>query len=106
VRRWSRVLLLWAISGCSTSPPVAPTPALPIAVASAPPLPAPVVDTCGAADLQGLIGKPRMQAPVPIRPERQRVTCTTCPIPQDVDETRLNIFFAADTGRITLVRCG
>lgn len=101
-----RILLLLAVSACATPPPVAPPPALPIAAAPEPPAPTPVPDTCGAADLQGLIGKPRMDSPVPVRPERQRVACTTCPITQDFDETRLNIFFDADTGRITQIRCG
>jgi hypothetical protein len=56
--------------------------------------------------LRGLIGRPRTEIPVPIDPSRQRVACTTCPVTQDFNPARLNIFFDADTGRIKEIRCG
>jgi hypothetical protein len=112
--------LALALTACSgprypTSAPAAgapaPTAAAP-ALAPAPPrspVPRPeasVGDECGAADLQGLIGRPRTEIPVPVDPGRQRVTCTTCPVTQDFNPARLNFFFDADTGRIKQVRCG
>ena len=103
--RFLLVAALLILCGCSTPPPVVPTP-LVVAPPPEAPKPLPVVDTCGAADLQHLIGRSRLEAPVPIRPERHRVACSTCPVTQDFDATRLNIFFDAGTGRITEVRCG
>jgi hypothetical protein len=94
-------------------PPAAPAPApAPVAPAPAPqrsPIPRPDVsvnDPCGAAPMQRLVGRPRTEAPVPLIPARQRVACTTCPITQDYDPERLNIFFDAQTGVIKEVRCG
>ena len=63
-------------------------------------------DQCGAADLQNLVGRPRTEIPVPLDPRRQRVACTTCPMTDDVDPTRLNFLFDAQSGRIRQVRCG
>ena len=40
---------------------------------------------CGAPELQGLVGRPRTEIPVPLDPGRQRVACTTCPVTEDVD---------------------
>ena len=56
--------------------------------------------------MQGLIGRPRSEIPVPIDPNRQRVVCTTCPVTQDFDAGRLNFLFDAETGRIKQIRCG
>ena len=103
--RFLLVLALLTLSGCSTPPQVAPTP-VPVAAPTEAPKPAPVIDQCGAVNLQHLIGRSRLEAPVPLRPERHRVTCTTCPVALDFDETRLNILFDAGTGRVTEVRCG
>jgi hypothetical protein len=63
-------------------------------------------DQCGAADLAGLVGKPRSEIPVPIDPTRRRVYCTTCMVTQDYDPARLNIVFDAQTGLIKQVKCG
>ena len=63
-------------------------------------------DQCGASDLQGLVGKPRTEIPVPLYPDRQRVACTACPVTEDYSPERLDIFFDATTGLITEVRCG
>lgn len=92
-------------SACSTPPSNVPPPAAP---PSPPPpaAPAPVADTCGAQAYQHLIGRPRSEVPVPVRPELQRVACTTCAITMDFNEQRLNFFFDAATGLIKQVRCG
>lgn len=63
-------------------------------------------DQCGAAALQGLIGRPRTEVPIPVDPNRQRVACTTCPVTLDYRPDRLNFFFDAETGIIREVRCG
>jgi hypothetical protein len=87
----------------------APAPAPPPAVAPRSAVPRPDVtvrDQCGAADLQGLVGRPRTEIPVPIDPNRQRVACTTCPVTEDFNPARLNFFFDAQTGVIRQVRCG
>lgn len=92
----------------AASPPVPSAPALAPAPARSP-IPRPQVsvrDPCGAAALQGLIGRPRREIPVPLDPTRQRVACTTCPVTDDFIPTRLNIFFDADTGLIKRIRCG
>jgi hypothetical protein len=68
--------------------------------------PKPVADTCGARPLQSLIGRPRTEIPIPVRPERQRVLCTTCPMTMDYSAERLNFFFDATTGLIKEIRCG
>jgi hypothetical protein len=65
-----------------------------------------VRDACGAADLQRLVGRPRTEIPIPVDPSRQRVACTTCPITEDYNPSRLNFFFEAETGRIKQIRCG
>ncbi|WP_309606068.1 hypothetical protein [Phenylobacterium sp.] len=43
---------------------------------------------------------------MPVRPERQRVACTSCPVTQDDSPERLNFFFDAATGLIREIRCG
>ena len=105
--------LLLAIAGCSPQPrlPVAlpPTDGQPPARRSDPPpttAPAPSADTCGARPMQSLIGHPRTEVPVPVRPERQRVVCTTCPMTMDFNPERLNFLFDATTGLIKEIRCG
>lgn len=98
---------LLGLAACSTSAP--PTPAPPsVAPSPAPPVatPPPAPDTCGARDLQSLIGRPRSEIPVPVRPELQRVACTTCAVTMDFNPNRLNIFFDAATGLIAQIRCG
>ncbi|MGZ6016037.1 MAG: peptidase inhibitor I78 [Phenylobacterium sp.] len=121
---------LWAAGGAPTYPVVAPNAT--VEPRAAPPSPAPSEsqpqspiegpapaprsplpqtpsqrrDACGAAELQGLIGRPRTEIPVPLDPRRQRVACTTCPAADDVDPGRLNFLFDAQTGRIRQIRCG
>ncbi|WP_165843846.1 peptidase inhibitor I78 [Phenylobacterium kunshanense] len=96
-------LVLGACSTPAPDPAPAPPSAPPPPVASAPP---PEPDTCGAKAHQHLVGRPRSEVPVPVRPELQRVACTTCPVTMDFNENRLNFFFDAATGLIREVRCG
>ena len=63
-------------------------------------------DTCGAAALAGLVGRPRTQIPVPVDLTRRRVTCTACPVAPDVRMDRVNILFDAQTGLVTKITCG
>ena len=117
--------LALCVAGCAgpryptqaPAPAAAPRPSAPPPSAPAPapappprsPIPKPDVtvrDTCGAAELQRLVGRPRTEIPVPIDPGRQRVACTTCPVTDDYNPNRLNFFFEADTGRIKQIRCG
>lgn len=94
-----------ALAACSTpAPDPAPQPPPP-APPPVPP-PPPVADACGARAHQHLVGRPRSEVPVPVRPELQRVACTTCPVTMDFNENRLNFFFDAATGLIKEVRCG
>lgn len=113
MRRWS-ILAALALAACAPLPLETPAPATSAPVAAPPPpppqpiatpLPTPK-DACGAAELQGLIGHPRTEIPVPLDPNRQRVACTTCPVTQDFRPDRLNFFFDADTGRIRQIKCG
>jgi hypothetical protein len=93
----------------AAAPPAPNPPALTPAPPPRSPIPRPDVtvrDTCGAADLQRLVGRPRTEIPIPVDPSRQRVACTTCPITEDFNPSRLNFFFEADTGRIKQIRCG
>lgn len=109
-------LALAVLTGCAPSPrvapPVPPSSAealLPSLSSSGPPAAVaaePAAEACGAAALQHLVGRPRSEIPVPLRPERQRVACTTCPVTQDYDPERLNFRFDATTGLIRQVVCG
>lgn len=98
---------LLALAACSTAPePAAPPPPATATAPPASPPPQPVADACGARDLQNLVGRPRSEIPVPVRPELQRVACTTCAVTMDFNPNRLNFFFDAQTGLIKEVRCG
>ena len=96
---------LIALSGCVSEPP-APPPAPPPPRPAAPPPPADANDKCGAAEAQRFVGRPRSEIPVPVRPEKQRVLCTTCMATMDFREDRLNFFYDADTGIVKRVTCG
>jgi len=96
---------LVALAACATSaetPPEPPPAAAPPTVVE-PPKPA---DTCGADEVRHLVGRPRTEIPVPLKPELQRVACTTCPVTLDFNPNRLNFFFDAQTGIIKEIRCG
>ena len=105
MRRLTCVAVL-ALAACATPPPE-PAPQPP-PLAAPPPVvqpPAPA-DTCGADQVRHLIGRPRTEIPVPLRPDLQRVACTTCPVTLDHNPNRLNFFFDAQTGIIKEIRCG
>jgi hypothetical protein len=134
VKAWAGLGLAVVLAACANAPsyPTATTAPTPDAAAApaaslpapaapqpapAPPLATPIPrlhssvaiagrDACGASQMQGLVGRPRSMIPVPIDPSRQRVACTTCPVAEDVDPTRLNFLFDAGTGVIREVRCG
>lgn len=100
--------LALVLAACSSGPSEV-TPTTPPARRSVAPPPAPAtpaLDQCGAADLQGLVGKSRTEIPIPIDPTKQRVACTTCPVTMDFSPRRLNFFFDAATGVIKEIRCG
>jgi hypothetical protein len=83
-------------------PPISITPP-PISV---PPPVSPPPDMCGAWELQGLVGKPRREIPVPVEVSRRRVVCTTCPRTMDYSPARLTIEYDAATDKVTSVACG
>jgi hypothetical protein len=100
---------LLALAACSTAPEPAaptPTPTAPVVPPPISPSPQPDADSCGARDAQHLLGRPRSEIPVPVRPEVQRVACTTCAVTMDFNPNRLNFFFDAKTGLIKEIRCG
>lgn len=112
MRRWAAALAL-ALCACAMTPepldvprPVAPPAPAPPPRSPAPQPPRQPGDACGAAALQHLVGRPRSEIPVPVNPDLQRVACTTCPVAQDFNPSRLNFFFDAETGVIRQVRCG
>jgi len=114
VRRLAAIAgMLLTASACASPPQTEPSP--PYARPAAEPAPiatpaqspsSPQKDACGAAELQGLIGHPRTEIPVPVQPDRQRVACTTCPVTQDYRPDRLNFFFDAGAGLIREIKCG
>ncbi len=76
---------------------------------TAAPAPVPVAakpDTCGAAALQYLVGKPKSEVPVPVNPAGRRVYCSTCMVTMDYSPARLNIVFDQDSGIVKAVKCG
>jgi hypothetical protein len=87
------------------APPDTPPPAAPQTAQAAPPTPRPT-DSCGAADLQYLIGRPRTDIPIPLTPGRRRVVCSTCPMTQDFVPYRQTIIYDAATGLVSSVKCG
>lgn len=108
MRRRIVLAAMLALAACASEPPSQPEPP-PVAAAPPPPPPAPdiqVVDSCRAGDYRRLVGRPRVEIPVPVNPDLQRVACTTCPITMDYNPERLNFFFDARTGIVREVRCG
>ena len=75
---------------------------------ASPPIPVMPVkaDTCGAAALQYLVGKPKTEVPVPVEPGNRRVYCSTCTITMDYRSNRLDVVFDQDTGLVTTIKCG
>lgn len=66
----------------------------------------PTADLCRAGELQWLVGKSRTEIPVPVDVLNRRVTCTTCPVTEDLVPHRLNIFYNEQTNVVEQVRCG
>ena len=89
--------------GRHTATPPKPTMAEGSAPVSALPTKA---DTCGAAPLQYLIGKPKTEVPVPVDPSSRRVYCSTCTVTMDYRPARLDVVFDQDTGLVTAIKCG
>src|SRR5205085_10615478 len=104
-RIFAALALATLTTACGSTPEPEPVPT----VAPPPPVvaaPSTRPDQCGAAALQGLVGRPRSEIPVPVNPDQQRVACAGCPLTLDFNPRRLTFLFDADTGRIREVRCG
>lgn len=88
-------------------PPAEPAPAAAASNPTAAPSPAPPAnDTCGAAGLMYLIGKPKTEIPVATDLSRRRVTCSTCAVTEDYRPDRVTIVFDQTTGLVQAVKCG
>ena len=110
-------LALTACAGGSRRPP-APSPAASAAYGpapvvagaatppAAPPGPRPAPDQCGLSELRGVVGKSRLEIPIPLEPGRRRVVCETCPRSQDFVAGRQTVLFDARSGLVTSVSCG
>jgi len=99
------LLAILGLSACAAAPATPSAP--PISGAPTIPLPPPEsADSCGAAAMQWLVGRPRSEIPPAADPSRRRVACTTCPVTLDYRASRLNIFFDAETGIVKEVKCG
>ena len=99
----------FALAACATTspppPPPKPTVEAPAPVA-APPAPKPAADQCGLSELDGLVGRPTTEIPIPLEPGRRRVVCETCPRTMEFAPNRQTVLFDAATGRVTSVACG
>jgi hypothetical protein len=108
--RTAAIIALAALGGAAASPSLAALPPLrvfPGSLLLPPPTARPTLpDTCGAAALAGLIGRPRTQIPVPTDLSRRRVACTACPVAPDVRLDRVNILYDLQTGRVAKITCG
>jgi hypothetical protein len=108
IRTVLATLVLASLAACAPTSSPAPVAERPVATAP-PPMPMPVrepKDSCGAREMQSLVGKPRTEIPVPVNPANRRVSCTTCPVTMDYRPERLNIIFDAKSGLVTEVKCG
>ena len=105
---------LVALAGCTSkylpvddagrhtaAPPVEPS-----AAAATPPAPTAPPDTCGAADLAYLVGKPKTEIPIPVDLTKRRVTCESCPRTMEVRPDRQTILFDDATKLVKSVTCG
>ncbi|HEY5071424.1 MAG TPA: proteinase inhibitor i78 [Caulobacteraceae bacterium] len=101
------ILVALAVASCAAPPPSAPyiaPPSAPLALVVVPALPPPP-DHCGAIALQYLIGRPRVEIPIPLEPSRRRVLCTTCPIDRGENPFRLTILYDTASSLVTSVAC-
>ena len=114
LRGLAAVIACAALCGCATGsdktaeggrlPPLHVRPGSLLLPAPSPPRP--LRDTCGAAALAGLVGRPRTTIPVPVDLSHRRVACTACPLAPDVRLDRVNILFDAQSGLVTKITCG
>ena len=99
-------------AGNTTATPPANAPAAPPAQSPPPATPTPQQarpvpgDTCGAQGFAYIVGRPKVEIPVPVDPSKRRVVCSTCAITQDFRPDRLTITFDQTTALVTGVRCG
>lgn len=104
------------ILGACAAPPTVPTqpprqPPPPPPAVTAPPsaapaaAPTPTHDRCGADQLQWLVGRSKLEIPIPLEPSRRRVLCATCPMTREYNVFRQTILFDAASGRVTSVAC-
>ena len=109
--------LILALAACSSGEPASsrtPQPAYPVGVTPVPsprtPVPTPAPrdnrDLCRASEVAWLVGKPKTEISVPVDVSDRRVVCTTCPVTEDYNPYRLNIFFDEETGVVERVSCG
>ncbi len=63
-------------------------------------------DTCGAAHLAWMIGRPRTEIPVPVDLSNRWVRSSAAPTPPGVRPERLNIVYDPVTQRVQAVACG
>lgn len=61
---------------------------------------------CKAEQYQRYVGRNRSELPQTPAGETWRVTCTTCPVTMDYNQSRLNIVYDQATGIIREVKCG
>ena len=118
VRRSATIALSLVLVACADArkpaPPLAPAatygPASSVAAAAPvpapPPEPRPGADQCGLDDLRGLVGRSRLDIPIPLEPGHRRVLCETCPRSEEVVAGRQTVLFDAKTGLVTSVSCG
>ena len=111
-RRWALGVLALLAACAETTPRPAivakpPPPDLSAAPIASPPPPIPKPRSqCGLEELDGLVGKPTTDIPVPVYPGLRRVICTTCPRTEEYSPTRQTIEFDQATGLVTAMRCG
>lgn len=112
------IALAIALAGCADDTPrksgpapaasatYSPAPSVASPPPAPPPAPQPAADQCGLGELRGVVGKSRMEIPIPIEPGRRQVICETCPRSQDFVAGRQTVLFDARTGLVTSVSCG
>jgi hypothetical protein len=83
-----------------------PTVAAAAPVTTVAPEPHAAPNQCGLDELRGLVGRSRVEIPVPIDPGHRRVLCDTCPRSPEVVAGRQTVLFDARTGLVTSVTCG
>ncbi len=67
---------------------------------------APRPDTCGAAHLAWMVGRPRTEIPVPVDFSNRWVRSSAAAAPPGVRPERLNIVYDPATQRVQAVACG